>query len=197
MRNASKRISYTDVMKIKDISDDELLFRLKGSDSYAYRYLFDTYNKMLCCEAKKYIHESCVIEEIVGDVFRKIWENKTTLLINTSLRWYLVKAVHNNCISYLRNNDSVLNLDDINEAGSLCCLNESPMDRLVSKELEKKLNHVISALPGQYKKAFELSRTQDMSYREIAQEMDISVNTVKLYLKKSLAKLRCELTDYL
>lgn len=79
---------------------------------------------------------------------------------------------------------------------TLFYLGESPLDYVISKELMERINQAVSDLPTQYRRVFELNRYQNLSYNEIAVEMGVSVNTVKLYQKKALARLRQELKDY-
>lgn len=181
------------------ISDNSLWNEIQKGNTSAFRLLFEEYYVMLCYEAKEYVMEKCIAEEVVSDVFRKVWESRALLTFTSpvSLRWYLIKSVQNNCVSYLRINNLFARTDDINEVAGLLSLDESPLDYILSKELEQKITHAITSLPSQYRKAFVLSRQQNMTYDEVATEMNISVNTVKLYLKKSLAKMREELKDYL
>ena len=76
---------------------------LKKGNHKTFELLFKKYYVFLCYEARSYITEKYIIEEVVGDVFRWLWENRETLVI-TSVRAYLVRAVHNACLSYLRQN---------------------------------------------------------------------------------------------
>ena len=113
-----------------------------------------------CYEARSYITEKHIIEEIVGDVFRWLWENRETLVITTSIRAYLVRAVHNACLSYLRRNQpEYIEIDDnIAERNTLFSLDESPLDYVLSKELIERVGKAVKELPPQYKRVFELSR---------------------------------------
>ena len=82
---------------------DELV-KLQQGNHKTFECLFKKYYVFLCYEARSYITEKHIVEEIVGDVFRWLWENRETLVITTSIRAYLVRAVHNACLSYLRRN---------------------------------------------------------------------------------------------
>lgn len=168
----------------------------KGSHK-AFEILFREYYILLCYEARSYISEKHIIEELVGDVFRWLWENRETLVITISVRAYLIKAIHNACLSYLRQNiPEQVELEDSIEMNTLFSLGESPLDYVLSKELMEQIKKAVGELPPQYKRVFELSRYQNLSYNEISQEMGVSVNAVKLYQKKALARLRQELKDY-
>lgn len=180
------------------IAGDEIL-DLKAGDHKTFELLFKKYYVFLCYEARSYITGKHIIEEIVGDVFRWLWENRETLVITTSFKAYLVRAVHNACMSYLRQNQ--LECVDLNDTtvdrNTLFSLDESPLDHMLSKELIERAGKAVKELPPQYRRVFELSRYKKLTYAEISEEMGISVNTVKLYQKKALAQLRLVLKEYL
>lgn len=179
-----------------DIRDE--IVELREGNHKAFERLFRKYYVLLCYEARSYIIEKHIIEELVGDVFRWLWENRSSLEITTSVRAYLIKATHNACLNYLRKNQpEQIELEDVNEKNTLFSLDESPLDYLLSKELIERVNKAVKELPPQYKKVFELSRYKNLSYTEISEEMGISINAVKLYQKKALAQLRWVLKDYL
>ena len=177
---------------------DEIL-DLKEGNHKTFEFLFKKYYVFLCYEARSYITEKHIIEEIVGDVFRWLWENRETLVITTSVRAYLVRAVHNTCLSYLRRNQpEYIELDDtVVERNTLFSLDESPLDYVLSKELIERVGKAVKELPPQYKRVFELSRYKNLTYAEISEEMGVSINAVKLYQKKALAQLRQVLKEYL
>lgn len=177
---------------------DEIAELQKGNHK-AFGILFKKYYVLLCYEARSYITEKHIIEEIVGDVFRWLWENRETLVITISIRSYLIRAVHNACLSYLRRNQpECIELDGNGaEKNTLLSLDESPLDYVLSKELIERVNKAVKELPPQYKRVFELSRYKNLTYAEISEEMGVSVNAVKLYQKKALAQLRQELKEYL
>lgn len=177
---------------------DEIVELQKGNHK-AFEILFRKYYVCLCYEARSYITEKYIIEELVGDVFGWLWENRETLVITISVRAYLIRATHNACLSYLRRNQiECIELDDDRaDKNTLFSLDESPLDYVLSKELTERIGKAISELPPQYKKVFELSRYKNLTYAEISEEMGVSVNAVKLYQKKALAQLRMVLKDYL
>lgn len=182
---------------MKNVRDG--LVELQQGDHRAFELLFKKYYVFLCYEARSYIAEKHIIEEVVGDVFRWLWENRETLVITTSIRAYLVKAVHNACLSYLRKNQQeYVELDDKTaERNTLFSLDESPLDYVISRELLERVNKAVKGLPPQYKRVFELSRYKNLTYAEISEQMGVSVNAVKLYQKKALAQLREVLKEYL
>lgn len=171
--------------------------RLTADSPRIFRELFRCYYAGLCYEAHEYVKSKEIAEEIVGDVFGRLWEKKEEITIDTSVKGYLVKAVHNGCISYLRTAEARICRECIDNQLTLHTPGESPFDHIVSLELENKIKEAITKLPPQYKRAFRLSRESKLTYEEIACSMHLSVNTVKTYLKKALQHLRAELKDYL
>lgn len=176
---------------------DEVVSELQKGSHKAFEVLFREYYVLLCYEARSFLSEKYIIEELVDDVFRWLWENRKNLIITTSVRAYLIKSIHNACLSYLRQNiPKQVVIEDFTDMNTLFYLGESPLDYVISKELMERINQAVSDLPTQYRRVFELNRYQNLSYNEIAVEMGVSVNTVKLYQKKALARLRQELKDY-
>ncbi len=183
-----------------DFSSKEIIRELKKGNQHVFEQLFKTYYKMLCLEAKGYISVEYLVEEIVCDVFTRVWQNRENLFIQSSVRKYLIKSVHNKCIDYYRyvkskKTNEQQDISEMKESYTLADLGEDPLEYIISQELENKITATIESLPEQYKKTFKLSRCSDLSYSEIAKEMNISVNSVKTNIKKALAKLREKLKD--
>jgi RNA polymerase sigma-70 factor (ECF subfamily) len=184
-----------------DLATDDLIRGLKEDDRKIFHQIFHKYYPMLCFEARGYINSHDLAEEIVCDVFTRLWLNRQNLNIKTSIREYLVKSVHNNCIDYYRQQKRDLRIiagNEIPEGNhSLLELGESPLDYILTQELEEKVQELVEGLPPQYKKCFKLSRYNDLTYEEIAKEMQISVNSVKTNIKNALAIIRKGLGDSL
>ena len=179
-------------------NDISLLRQIREGNEDAFKSLFETYFTPLCRFIYLHLDDKNVAEELAMDIFIYLWENRETLVI-TSVRAYLVRAVHNACLSYLRQNQpEYVELDDtVVERSTLFSLDESPLDYVLSRELIERVDKAVKELPSQYKRVFELSRYKNLTYAEISEEMGISINTVKLYQKKALAQLRLVLKEYL
>jgi RNA polymerase sigma-70 factor, ECF subfamily len=185
-----------------DNINEDLIRELKMGNQGAFDHIFKKYYKLLCFEARGYFKNSYLIEEVVCDVFTKIWQNKEDLVIATSLREYLIKAVHNNCINYYRMQKVQEKLkqevdENQKKAFALIDIGQNPLEYTITNELEVHLHKAIETLPDRYKQAFMLSRFNDLTYGEIAIEMGISINGVKMNIKKALEHLRKNLTEYL
>jgi RNA polymerase sigma-70 factor (ECF subfamily) len=185
-----------------DNINNNLISELIAGNQSAFDEIFKKYYKLLCFEARGYFKNKYLVEEIVCDVFTKIWLTRNNLTITSSLREYLIKAVHNNCINYYRMQKVQEKLkQEVDENQKRACalidIGQNPLEYTISNELEERLNEAIEALPERYKQAFKLSRFKDMTYEEIATEMNISVDGVKMDIKKALENLRKKLVEYL
>lgn len=185
-----------------NLSNEEIIRELKAGNHLVFEQVFKKYYATLCFEARGYLGAKHLVEEVVCDVFTRIWQNRDTLYIKTSLREYLIKAVHNTCIDYYRHLRAQDKLKEGFEqkqeiAITLKDIGENPLDYILTQELEDRINKAIDSLPEQYKKTFTLSRFHDLTYDEIASEMGISVNSVKTNIKNALSKLRESLGEFL
>lgn len=181
-----------------DLSNSDIIHEIVMGNRKVFEQVFKEYFPLLIYEARGYIYSYDLADEIVCDVFTRIWVNREKLEIKTSLRDYLIKAVHNTSIDYyrqLKRKETLFSDSDKAEQAkyTLKDLNQSPLDYMLTKELEEKINHAIAALPPQYRRTFILSRFKGLSYENIAREMNLSVNTVKTNIKNALSILRNEL----
>jgi RNA polymerase sigma-70 factor, ECF subfamily len=185
------------------MSDDnnDIVKRLQQGEELAYKELFDRFYINLCIIAKEYVKDKFTAEEIVEEVFFKIWENRKEFNINNSLKAYLVKAVHNGSLNYLarlkveQKLKSGLSAQISNNEHFIPFTDSYPIANLYVSELENKINLSVESLPTQCKEIFCLSRYDELKYEEIALKLDISVNTVKTQIKIALGKLRESLRE--
>ena len=178
----------------------QLIKKLKEGDHQAYKYICDHYYALMGAIAYEYVEDYYISQNIVEDVMMSMWEKREQLTISTSVKSYLLTSVRNKCIDYLRGQSreaEVFSLES--EVGSSSCYipDQEMFEQIVLSELEEKIEEIIQSMPEECKKVFLLSRYGDKSYTEIADELNISVNTVKYHIKKALCLFREELKDYL
>lgn len=181
----------------------EIFRKITDDDVHAYELLFKDYYKFLCSYAFGLTKEKHSAEEIVEDFFVELWNNRKKIRISTSVRSYFISSVHNRCLNYLqREKQRFKSAGDIaslagNEdaAGEHLIIPEPPS--LLTNELENALARAIGMLPQSCREIFVLSRFNDMNYEEVAEKLNISVNTVKTQIKIALRKLREIMKDYL
>jgi RNA polymerase sigma-70 factor, ECF subfamily len=177
--------------------------KIANNDIQAYEVFFKEYYKFLCSYAYGLTKERHIAEEIVEDFFVSLWNNRQKINITTSVRSYFIGSIHNRCLNYLqREKTKFLSSQDISR---LIDREETIGDRLITlevpsllvDELEQALEQAIEKLPPGCKETFLLSRYKNLSYEQIAEKQNISVNTVKTQIKIALSKLREYLKDYL
>jgi len=136
------------------------------------------------------------------DIFVKIWEAESKLGISSSLSGYLYQSVHNHCLNYLTRRHkqfSELNAETIKLLNTLISPDASfdPSEGINLAELSNRIEQSIEHLPEGCRKIFILSRTEELSHKEIAQRLGISENTVKVHIYRALIKLRILLKEFL
>ncbi|MDO1451453.1 RNA polymerase sigma-70 factor [Rhodocytophaga aerolata] len=171
-----------------------LISRIKAGEEQAFEYIFYAYYPTLCHYAQKLLGDIDQARELAQDIFVKLYEKRQQLIITTSIKSYLFKAVHNSCLNYLKQ----LHLHNRHHAYLAYPMAESTdMDAMLEAELEERLARAISKLPGQCQKIFTMNRFEGKTNKEIAHELDISIRTVETQISKALHILRTELADLL
>ncbi|MBC7776558.1 MAG: RNA polymerase sigma-70 factor, partial [Phycisphaerae bacterium] len=132
-------------------------------------------------------------EELVQDAFVKLWGQRETLEFQNSVKAYLYRMVHNQALNRLRAQRTHERYTQ-HHARQMAQEHESPQD---DPELQQRFRKVLDALPAQCRHVFELSRFEALKYREIADQLGISIKTVETHMGKALRILRLELADYL
>lgn len=186
-----------------DSAEALLVQQLKNGEDAAYKYLYDRHYQILCHVAAQYVKDDFLAETIVGDVIFHLWEVRETIEIKTSLRSYLMTCVRNRCMDYLKSQYHQREVSENNAAlRDFPVLqyvkdDDYPLGRLLEKELEGEIMNAIDRLPEECRRVFSMSRFENRKYDEIANELKISVNTVKYHIKHALALLHEELGKYL
>ena len=185
------------------MEDFDLMKKLKRDDGKAFEELFRKYFTSLHNYAGFYTGNIQLAEDLVHDVFYKIWETRKTLAINTSLKSYLYRSVHNNCIQYLRHLKVVKEHSKRQEAKyeEALLMNrlyfETGLSKLMEKEIEELAEEVVGSLPEKTRDIFSMSRMRHWKNSEIAQKLNVTEKTVEYHITRALSILRRELKDYL
>lgn len=186
-----------------DKSHPELVKKLIIGDEETYISLFREYYVALCSYARRYVGRKDVAEEIVSDTFLKIWENKETLRINTSIKSYLFQAVCNNSLYYLRRLKKDLVLDDFFQSteseniGFALVAEDIDEQSLTMDNIHSKIVEAVNLLPEQQQRAFRLKRFEGKKNKEVAEIMGLSIKTVEMHLSKATLNLQKALKNYL
>src|SRR4051794_36467953 len=135
-------------------------------------------------------------EEIVQNVFVRLWEKQNSLRIETSLKAYLYRMIYNDCMNQIKHKAVVLKFQ---KEKMYVMKNErnNADDRISSTQLNEQLSNALLELPQQCRTVFQLSRFEELKYREIAVQLGISEKTVENQMGKALKLLRMKLVDFL
>ncbi len=178
-------------MKTYFLSEDEWIYALKEGDLSAFNELFDRYAKRLYHFSMGYLKSAADAEEIVQEVFMKIWDNRIELSTRKSFDSYLFTIARNGILNTIRKSKSeqvYLSYVKINPE-KYVLLDEE----LNFNELEKAYHEAIEQLPPKRKEIYLLSKERSLSNAEIATKMNISVKTVENQMTSALSKIRKDL----
>ena len=178
-------------IEFQNTEDQELFNRIKkNSDKEAFNDLFRKYYKNLCLYSSKYINEIDSVEEVVQAFFVKLWENRSQININGSVKSYLYAAIRNRAFNYIRDHKKFVNDEGLQDAAQMHVEDED-------FELKEKISKAIDMMPQQRQTVFKLCRFHQLSYKEIANKLGISRKTVENHMSMALKDMRIHLADYL
>jgi RNA polymerase sigma-70 factor (ECF subfamily) len=174
-------------------TDNETIVRIREGDKKEFESLFRSLYTSLVRYAKTMVKDMDTSEEIVQDLFVKLWMERDKINIASSLNGYLFRATHNKCIHYLEHKKVMDKyIKEISISNNRAP--EDPFEILNYAELQSKIAAVLEKLPEQCGKVFCMNRFEGMKYREISETLSISVKTVEANMGKALKKFRKELT---
>ena len=165
----------------------ELLGKIRLGDVEAFSRLFRQWYEPLCNYAGRFVHDLDAAENIVQDVFVRFWDNRNSLTIHTSVRSYLFTSVRNSCLNEIKHERFSLSLNGESEHPTPS--SNQPDGQLESEELAEAIEAAMRRLPQKCREVFSLAKFDGLSYQEIAEVQNISVNTVKTQLKRALKSL--------
>lgn len=179
-------------MKPQDYSDNEfLIVSLINGDEQAYGYLIDTYHNKLCVYANSLIKNIYSAEDIVQNVFIKIWEQRNRLKIDNSIKSLLYKSVYNEFIDLYRKNQSLLSIEKTYHDALHEITSEEDSDSM--QRIVNAINKEIDSLPQKCREVFVLSKKEGLTNIEISEHLNVSIKTVEAQITKAFSILRSSL----
>ena len=166
----------------------DLILYLKKGNANAYAYLVDTYNHKLCLYANSLMNDIPASEDIVQNVFIKVWERRDKLKTNFSIKSYLYKSVYNACINEYKRNKSVSALEKkyIEELDRIT----EDKDKETLGKLIVSVREAINELPPKCKEILLLSKKEGLTNIEISDYLNISKNTIERQINIAFSKIR-------
>jgi len=175
--------------------NDDILNRLKLDDKSVLKDIFQQYYSPVCAAIHRYILDKNLVEDLAQNVFIRLWEKRQTINITSSLGAYLRRMAINEALGHLRKNKNI-HIEEIT-AITPQKETENTETQFLQTELKEQITNAINELPPKCRRIFQLSRFEDLTYREIAEKLDISVKTVENQMGKALRVLRAKLKAYL
>lgn len=169
--------------------------KLNNIDINEFELLFKEFYNDLCNFALRYTKNIEASEEVVQEVFYKIWEKRSFIKVKISLKSYLYISVRNKCLQQINHNKIVkvyekyIDKQDLYET-------QNPHEDLIYTETVEIFNEALNTLPHRCKDIFKLSRIEGLKYQEIAEELEVSVKTVESNISKALKTLRKYFPEY-
>ena len=175
---------------------DVLLEALRKGEEKAFEYLFDRYYEGLLNYAGRIVRETELAHDLVQETFCKLYEDHASLNIHLSIKSYLYKSVYNSCLNEIKHQKVVRNYADREVLDFYFSeIVQAPEAELTlqNEDIRKALEEAISKLPERCREVFVLSKVEELSNKEIAEKLNISVKTVEVQMTKALSRLREEL----
>ncbi len=174
--------------------DSEIIRRIRQGDKGQFESLFRTSYVSLVRYAKTIIRDHDSAEEIVQDLFFRLWQDREKLQIESSLNGYLFRAVHNRCLHRIEH-ERVVERHAREALYSQPGEAENPSEIIQYKELQSKIAGIIARLPERCGRIFCMNRFEGLKYAEIAEKLSVSVKTVEANMGKALKEFRKALKE--
>lgn len=174
-------------------SNTELLQLLKQGDKVAFYNIYERYCKRLYGFIYRYIKQEEDTDEIVQEVFIKIWEARNKIDIYASFESFLFTIAYNTTISLLRK--KLTEQKYLEHLKTITLIQNSPdvTDEIYFKELDQQIKDLLNEISPRQKEIFLLSREEGLTHNEIAEKLGISLNTVKKHISNTLSFLKSKI----
>lgn len=182
----------------REITNGELFIvrKMIEGDIDSFKYFFDKYYSDLCNFVHIYLHDQALAEEVIQDIFVYFWENRQKLQISSSVKAFLYSASKFKSLNMLRDAQNQKKIMERIGKAEQSHIHEQSLSYIDTEEFRKILDTAIKQLSPKCRKIFLLSKRQELSNREIAEQLGISVKTVENQMTIALKKLREYLIPY-
>lgn len=177
--------------------DGRWIIGIRNNNVSDFEAMYRCYYEYLCQFAYRFVNNRAASEDLVHNVFLNIWKNRETWKPRGTLRTYLYRAVKNQSLKYLAHCQvqNRIKLDDLTILPDHNRMN--PEEKFRSREFEEAVQKAVEQLPEKRRIIWLMHREDKMTYREIAEVLEISIKTVETQMSRSLKYLRSQLTDFL
>ena len=174
--------------------DSEIIRRIRQGDKQEFEKLFRSSYVSLVRYAKTILKDHDTAEEIVQDLFFRLWQDRVNLAIESSLNGYLFRSVHNRSLHFIEH-QKVVDRHAGEIAASADQTSEPVTEAIYYSELQSKVARVLERLPERCSVIFRMSRFEGLKYNEIAEKLSVSLKTVEANMGKALKEFRKALAE--
>lgn len=164
---------------------------IASGDRNAFEQAFRMHYAPLCAFAVQYVKDQDAAEDLVQDLFVRVWQDREKINVSTSLKSYLFTSVRNRALNAMKVNARMRPLDE----ERMDHVTDAEHDEAEYTDRTARVHAAIEMLPEERRKVFKLSRNEGLKYHEIAARLGISIKTVENQMGKALKTLRVELAD--
>ncbi len=185
---------YSNTLNLK-MEEQTLLIELKKGNKLAFSELFNKYYKDLVLFGGNFLQNKTLCEDIVQNIFMKLWRDREIIEIETSLKSFLLRSVQNSCLDELRHRGVIREHESYSMIYSVSDHIDTENYVLFS-DLQSHLSDALRKLPQACREAFEMNRLEGLKYREIAEKLKVSERTIEVRIGKALSLLRSHLKEF-
>jgi RNA polymerase sigma-70 factor (ECF subfamily) len=177
------------------LKEKQLFLDFQGGRQAVFNYFFDKYYQGLCIYAYRMLKSTSEAEDLVQDFFVRILEDRKNITIESCVKSYFIRSVHNRCLDYLAHQKVKTSYELYRQ--KMMAEEDFQEYPLLDNELKQQIDRTIRNLPDGMRETFIQNRFDGLSYQQIAAQENISVKTVEYRICKALSILRKDLGDYL
>lgn len=170
------------------VEEQELWAKLKGGDKAAYRAIYDRYYRYLVVTANNILGDSETARDLAQDVFFELWKRREEIVLHTSLKAYLRRSVVNKTLNFIKSRR--LDFTEPERMPERPSNAQDAHSLLEATDLEALIHQAIAALPERCRVIFTLCRLEQLTHKEIAEQLGISTKTIENQITRALASLR-------
>lgn len=176
------------------ITDNESLARMASGDYSAFTTLYDQYAEPLTTYGLKFTNDVNTVRDCLHDVFVSLWSRRETLLITTSFKGYLFKSIRTAILQKTNKSRKLRHLTEDNEEAYDFHLSLSPEETFIdsenSRQLYENIQSLLTRLTPKQKEVIYLRYYHDLSFEEIAGQLDLSVKACYKLMNRAMTELR-------
>lgn len=177
------------------IADNVLVTGIRQNDKNSFKLLYNRYSRKIYFFSLKYLGSDDEAEELVQSVFINVWENRRFLDPGNSVKSYIYKSAVNYIYNFLKKKTIHARFIESQMREKENQSDDSSYEEVIFHDLEKSINAAVGTLPSQQQRIFLLSRYDGLSYKEIAERLDISVRTVENQMYRALKAVKTTLKE--